>query len=149
MVTVVFSIFSTYPWEELHRNCPPTTGMSCAYEAHHVAEVPCRSLSSNEHAWLAAQGHTDIRHCRFPSDDMVWSTVATQHATTWHHIDDYGLATVVEVRVGAKYWVVCSPRRHGKSDKGIPGSIHAFDDDDEQDVIWDHEGVLLQAGDVL
>lgn len=91
----------------------------------------------------------------FPSDDMMWATVATENATTWPHIDDHGMATIIKVMTGSKYWVVMRPKQN-RSELDINGdmdTIHAFgkgwSPNSSCHTIWDHEAVLLRAGDTL
>jgi hypothetical protein len=56
---------------------------------------------------------------------------------------------------GRKYWVMMCPKRNqtSKNANGNMGSIHAYGDGWEPhsacDDLWDHEGVLLEAGDTL
>ena len=91
----------------------------------------------------------------FPSDDMLWGTAATQDATTWSHIDDHGMATIVKIMTGRKYWVVMCPKQSAcrPGSAGDMGSINAFPDTWDPagacGDLWDHEGVLLEAGDTL
>lgn len=51
-----------------------------------------------------------LRKGRPEGDDLVWGAAATKWTTSTTHIDDDGLATVVQVRTGAKYWVVMNSR---------------------------------------
>jgi hypothetical protein len=92
---------------------------------------------------------------QFPSDAMTWATASTRGATTWSHIDDHGMGTVIQVMAGYKYWVIHRPKYN---DQGFPlvdmGSIDAFNDrswkeGDISDACWEYEGVLLGPGDTL
>jgi hypothetical protein len=97
----------------------------------------------------------DLKHnTAFPNDDMVWGTAATQNATSWPHIDDHGMGTIVKVMAGRKYWVIMRPKDvSNSSSNGDMHSIRAFGQGWETSgschTIWDHEGVLLEAGDML
>ena len=98
-----------------------------------------------------------MMNINFPSDDMVWATAATKNATTWGHIDDHGMDTIAKVMAGKKYWVTMRPKRKQDESQGGSngdmGSIKAFIDGWEPwgagELLWDHEAVLLQAGDLL
>jgi hypothetical protein len=91
----------------------------------------------------------------FPADDMVWATAATRNATTWSHIDDHGLATIVKIKTGRKYWVVMCPKQNPAppGSDGDMGSINAFSKVwqpwGSSHELWDHEAILLEAGDTL
>jgi hypothetical protein len=116
-----------------------------------------RSLASNEEAWQATRGLPEVTSQIFPSDAMLWATAGTEHATTWAHIDDHGLATVVKVMTGLKYWVIMYPKkeRAKKDTKGDLCTRNAFGTSATWQPssacgdLWDHEGVLLEAGDTL
>ena len=98
-----------------------------------------------------------MMNINFPGDDMVWATAATKNATTWGHINDHGMATIVKVMTGKKYWVTMHPKRKQDESQGGSngdmGSIKVFIDGWEPwgagELLWDHEAVLLQAGDLL
>jgi hypothetical protein len=96
-----------------------------------------------------------ITDVAFPSDAVLWGTAAPAHATSWPHIDDHGMATVVRVMAGLKYWVVARPKgnRDPKSTAGDMRTGNAFTEkwqpSSAGDEYWDMEGVLLEAGDVL
>ena len=81
----------------------------------------------------------------FPIDSTAWATAATEGATTWPHTDDYGMATIVQVMAGKKFWAVMRPK-HGENSKdawiGHLGDSCIADN-------FDCEGVLLDAGDTL
>jgi hypothetical protein len=91
----------------------------------------------------------------FPSDDMLWGTAATQNATTWAHIDDHGLAMIVKIKTGQKYWVVMCPKRNPgpPGSDGDMGSINVFVDAwlpwGSSAELWDHKAILLEARDTL
>jgi hypothetical protein len=90
----------------------------------------------------------------FPANSVLWGTAATRNATSWPHLDDHGMATIVKVMTGQKYWVVVRPKASQKSGgDGDLFSSNAFPDDWEPDqaseTLWDHEGVVLQSGDLL
>jgi len=94
----------------------------------------------------------------FPADELIWATAATQNAVSWGHIDGNGAATVVTVITGSKYWVLSCPKtaKAGSGKKkpnGNMASIRAFgvgwSPSSACEHLWDHEGILLQAGDVL
>jgi hypothetical protein len=114
-----------------------------------------RNLASNEQAWQETRGIPAITDVAFPADDMLWGTAATAHATSWGHMDDHGVATIVKVIAGSKYWVVARPKRDraNMGTAGDMGTANAFTDEWEPstagDEFWDMEGVLLRAGDTL
>lgn len=85
---------------------------------------------------------------------MVWATAATHGATSWIHIDDHGLLTIVSIVTGSKYWVVTRPKQGCRDGSdGDMGSSNAFGAGWAPhiacDSLWDHEGILLEAGDIL
>jgi hypothetical protein len=96
-----------------------------------------------------------ITNVTFPSDAMLWGTAATAHATSWAHIDDHGMATIVRVMAGHKYWVIARPRRNRDPDStaGDMRTANAFVEkwqpSSAGDENWELEGVLLEAGDTL
>jgi len=92
----------------------------------------------------------------FPIDDTIWGTAATSGATTWFHIDDSGFATIVKIMAGSKYWVTSRRKRNATKPggSGDMGSVKAFGGTEwiphgSATRFWDHEGVLLKAGDTL
>jgi hypothetical protein len=82
---------------------------------------------------------------------MVWATAATRNAATWDHIDDHGMATIVKVMVGKKYWVTMRPKAEKSTvDMGsIRAFLDSFDPGHPSSNNYDHEGILLEAGDIL
>jgi hypothetical protein len=87
---------------------------------------------------------------------MVWATAATKQATTWPHMDDHGLSTIVKVVAGMKYWVVFREKLDEdgmtlRCDLGCNTSFvdERWDPSSANARSWDHEGVLLRAGDIL
>jgi hypothetical protein len=85
-------------------------------------------------------------------EDTIWGLAATSGAMSMVHMDDCGLATVVCIMTGSKWWVVL----RGKGTQGEMGdltSTHAFP------LNWNHfstgkgafeaEALQLRAGDVL
>jgi len=128
-----------------------------ALNIHNLNDL-VRALASNEEAWQATRGLPEILpNASFPSDTMLWGTAATKDATTWTHIDDHGLATVVKVMTGRKYWVTMQRKgvRGAKETLGNMGTIDAFGPSSAWrpssscSNLWDHEGVVLEAGDTL
>lgn len=84
---------------------------------------------------------------------MLWATAATTNATSWFHLDDHGMATVVYVESGMKLWVIARPKA-GQEDKAYKnfGAAHSFVNWDPHlagEKFYDHEAVLLTAGDTL
>jgi hypothetical protein len=118
----------------------------------------CSHLASNEQAWQATRDLPAMLAMNFPSDDMQWGTAATSNATSYLHLDDYGLATVVKNMAGRKYWVVARPKNNEDPDRpryaqGDLASRLAFaahwDSSKPGDKYWDFEGVVLEPGDTL
>jgi hypothetical protein len=86
-------------------------------------------------------------------DTMLWATASTTNATSYFHLDDYGMATVVYVESGMKLWIVARPKV-GLEEKAFRnfGAAHSFEHWDPHsaaDNFFDHEAVLLTAGDTL
>lgn len=115
----------------------------------------CRHFASNEQAWWEMRDVEGlVPDAKFPSDDTLWATAATQNATTWNHIDDHGMGTIIQVMAGYKYWVILRPKHDQGSALVDMGSINAFNDeswmaDDVGNAFWEYEGVLLGPGDTL
>jgi hypothetical protein len=111
------------------------------------------SFSSSAQGWQEAKGMDGLMDEPFPSDALLWGTVATKHATSWFHVDDYGMATVVKVMTGMKYWVVAHPSPDASEGcYGNPGSVEAFagwNAEDSGEHLWEYEGVLLTSGNML
>jgi hypothetical protein len=88
-------------------------------------------------------------------DDLLWGTASTKWSTTMTHLDDDGLAAVVRVMTGSKYWVVMRPRT-GVSSLDLLGDLstnrafpHKFAHGHSGKGAFEAEGVLLTMGDVL
>jgi hypothetical protein len=84
---------------------------------------------------------------------MLWATAATTNATSWSHLDDHGMATVIYVESGMQLWVVARPKA-GEEEKayrnfGAARSFVNWDPHLAGDEFYDHEAVLLTAGDSL
>ena len=65
-----------------------------------------------------------------------------------------GLATVIKIAVGKQYWVVAREKATQKAGAaGDMASARAYSEEWQPDVAgsewWDHEGVILRAGDTL
>jgi len=91
-----------------------------------------------------------------PHDDLSWGLAATEGATSWVHMDDDGLATVIVVKTGVKWWVVLKPRKDSSGDvlSGDLGTSKAYPlswsvEETSGKNNFDAEGVLLPAGSVL
>lgn len=109
-------------------------------------------LASNAKAWQATRGLPSITKLPFLSDETQWGTAATAGATTWHHIDDCGLGTMVQNVAGRKYWVIARPKATSQTSEGKMHSRKAFtkwEASHPGDEIWDFEGVVLEPGDTL
>lgn len=94
----------------------------------------------------------------FLTDDMLWGTAATRNATSWLHIDDYGLGTAIKLMAGKQYWVLARPKKdrcpaEHRNAYGDLSSRNAFppgwDASQPGDKYWDYEGVVLEPGDML
>lgn len=119
-------------------------------------DVASSHFASSEEAWQPARDVKGINSSLpFPSDSMVWGTASTQDSTTWLHIDDHGLGTVVTVIAGMKYWVLAVPKEKSSKGKGNGdvGTIDTFGDGwamgSACETKWDYEGILLCPGDTL
>jgi hypothetical protein len=92
----------------------------------------------------------------FPSDIIIWGTAATRGAFTCGHENDAGVGTISKIMTGSKYWVVSRPKLHKcpPGNQGDMGSTSAFPPNvwsagSSNHDLWDHEGILLTAGDTL
>jgi hypothetical protein len=84
----------------------------------------------------------------YPSHDMSWAVASLKGATTFPHIDTAGLASMISVLCGAKYWVILR-----RKDAQLT-EVDAFGDDwspsaPPSDQVYDAEGLLLTKGSVL
>jgi hypothetical protein len=143
-----------FQWVALISLSQCNIGKANIYNTSYI-NILLSALASNEEAWQETRDVHGIMPHVFPSDDVVWATAATRDSTTWMHIDDHGLATVVTVKAGLKYWVLAVPKkgRYNTNPNGDPGSIRAFgkgwSPSGACEMLWDHEGVLLGPGDIL
>jgi hypothetical protein len=88
-------------------------------------------------------------------EDLVWGLAATRGSLSMPHIDDDGLAAVVTIMSGSKWWVLLRSRRDADVDdhRGDLFSIQLFP------LNWEHcssgrafleaEAIHLKAGDTL
>jgi hypothetical protein len=91
-----------------------------------------------------------LRAKNYDGDDLVWGCGATAGTTSLAHIDDDGLAAVIRITAGSKFWVVM--RSKPNETVGNLRSIHAFSRDfygKSGKELWEAEGIHLVAGDVL
>lgn len=122
---------------------------------NNILTSSCSAVASNEMAWKHTAGDHGLRMDPPPDDVMHWATASTADATSWAHLDTAGLATVVTVACGEKYWVVFNRRRNLPDAKslGDMASIRGLPDNHRP---WsailsafEHEGVWLKPGSVL
>ena len=87
-----------------------------------------------------------------PASKFVWALASMENATSWNHMDAAGVATVVDVESGAKWWVIadCPSDPSAAACMGDLSSIHGLGDGWEPVLSgcrkFRHEAVLLQAG---
>ena len=105
-------------------------------------------LSSEIEAWRLTEG---LPFCRnkalYPTSDMRWGLAATAGARHWTHVDCDGLATVVELLCGLKWWILLKPDLPGEPDPSA--HVDLFLNDFDPSVVvktWDAEAVLLMPG---
>ena len=74
-----------------------------------------------------------------------------KHATSQLHIDSQGLATVVDMLCGKKYWVVARTKQKGQVGdlESIRGLWKAWDPSSNGGDRFDLEAVLLSPGSLL
>ena len=88
-------------------------------------------------------------------DDLVWGAAATKWTMSTTHIDDDGLAAVVQVMTGAKYWVLMKPKQpESKLDRlGDLSTKDAFPTKfsmgDTGENAFEAEGILLRPNTIL
>ena len=82
---------------------------------------------------------------------MRWGLAATAGARHWIHIDSDGLGTFVDVKCGAKWWILFTPLEG--QDKHAFSSIDQFLNDFDvvrlTDGRWEAEAVYLTEGNRL
>jgi hypothetical protein len=111
-----------------------------------------RHLASHQCAWQFTKGKEGLLNINAPIHRLKWSILATAGATSWIHIDANGLATLIYMSAGRKYWLVGKQKRewYGKKNLGDIGAMEAFgkdwapDGDGIENFEW--EGVLLEPG---
>jgi hypothetical protein len=87
-----------------------------------------------------------------PFSKFVWALASMANATSWNHMDAAGVATVIDVASGAKWWVIadCPSDPSAAGCAGDLSSIHGLGDGWETVMSgrgkFRHEAVLLQAG---
>jgi hypothetical protein len=110
-------------------------------------------LSSSDQAWQETKGNPALLDIPRPADVMLWATAATTHAVSWFHLDDHGMSTFVHMETGSKYWVVARPKRdrveRAYKNFGAACSFESWVPAGSGSEFWDHEGVVLTAGDKL
>lgn len=114
-----------------------------------------RALDSGELAWHLTRGLAGCRVERNLKDDTTWGLAGTKGATSLTHIDDDGLATVVRIMAGSKYWVVMNSKTP-QDDNDYAGDLKSIDAfpvnfsyGDSGAGYFEGEGILLTTGDVL
>ena len=105
-------------------------------------------VSSEIEAWRLTEG---LRFCRnsalYPTPAMRWGLAGTAGARHWVHVDCNGLATIIELLCGAKWWILFRPLMPGEPDP--TAHVDLFLDDFDPSVVvktWDAEAVLLRPG---
>jgi len=113
---------------------------------------PTDALSSDLWAWRHTNG---LKLCkrtdRFPSAAVQWALISTAGAHSPWHIDPDGLATMVVVKSGCKWWILARPKKGAKypSFSAIGTFLDGFDVEAVNDDRWEYEAILLTAGTTL
>lgn len=130
--------------------CLDTSESDCCSRCHHL--TPPRSLASHEAAFAETDGKPGYVMNEPPYSKFVWGLASMANATSWFHMDAAGVATVVDVQSGAKWWALadCPSDPSAVGCKGDLSSIHGLGDE------WGpvssgrgsvrHEAVLLRPG---
>lgn len=101
-----------------------------------------RSFASSHAADKHELGH-DAR--RFLPGHGYWFVTSTCGATSWIHFDGNGVCTMIEVKVGKKYWMLGTE----KKPMDTVDFYRHFDISGANCHLFDWEGWLLQPGDIL
>ena len=119
---------------------------------HHLTPPSPRSLASHEVAFAETDGKPGYVIKEPPFSKFVWALASMENATSWKHMDAAGVATVVDVESGAKWWVIadCPSDPSAAGCAGDLSSIHGMGDGWEPSSsgrgTFRHEAVLLVAG---
>jgi len=113
-----------------------------------LAGVKPSPISSEVEAWRATEG---MKFCKpaahFPVGEMRWGLAATAGGRHYLHVDNDGLGTVIDVKTGAKLWIICTP--NDGQDKRAFASITQFLEDFDVTKIdkrWKAEAIYLTSG---
>jgi hypothetical protein len=105
-------------------------------------------LSGDIEAWRLTEG---LPFCNekasYPTADMRWGLASTAGSRHWTHVDSDGLATYVQLRTGAKLWIVMKPDLDNEVDAAA--HVDLFLNDFDPAVVvgtWDAEVVFLTPG---
>lgn len=107
-------------------------------------------LASDMWAWTHTVGKAlSKRGDRYPGAAMRWALVSTADTYSPWHIDCDGLATMIEVQTGCKWWVVARPKEGDNSAFARMDTFRDFDVAATNEDRWDCEAVLLTPGTCL
>jgi len=139
----------------LNEQYPPLNAISLPAK-HRNLIVPCQfgSLASHE---VAQSRLPSAYQTTFAVPDLKsqleWSLVGGKGAISPFHVDSEGLATVVVVLEGSKYWIVATPLGKAENLSSVdslgPDWNPYYINDGENIDRFHFEGVHLQKGDML
>ena len=111
--------------------------------------APPKSISTDLHSWDMT---LDMPWCKrtdiFPSPITRWGLAATSGAHHLWHLDCDGFGTYVDVKVGAKLWIVARPKDN-ESFEAFASTrlfIDGYDMAKPGSDRWILEAVLLEPG---
>jgi hypothetical protein len=108
---------------------------------------PSLYIASDLRAWDSTMDSPlATRSIEYPINHMRWGLAATKGAQHTWHIDSMGVGTCIQVKTGAKWWVVGRPKDGREDiinidDESVDVEISASNDN-----IWNVEGMLLKPG---
>jgi hypothetical protein len=105
-------------------------------------------ISSDVEAWRLTEGLTFCNgKALYPTGCMRWGLASIAGSRHWAHVDCSGLATVLAVICGIKYWILFKPDLDNETDAGAHVDLFLNDFDPAVAVkTWDAEAVLLTPG---
>jgi hypothetical protein len=146
-----YEITSTLSSEE----CPPLNAISLPAHRRNLY-IPCQfgSMASHEVAQSRVPSkYQSVFNVPDVKSDMEWSLIGGRGAVSPFHVDSDGLATVIVVVEGSKYWIVAT--RLGEHDGicsvdslGPTWNPYYIDEGDNANR-FRFEAVHLQKGDML
>jgi hypothetical protein len=112
-----------------------------------TAQSPDGRIASDALIWNRTHGMPLFeRDYDYPIKEFRWGLAATKGAQHTWHVDADGVATSVQVKTGAKWWVVATPRQGGDCYSLGKHSTAQYDPSLGNLADWRLDAILLQPG---